>query len=79
MKGSAHVLLGEGRGKNLDMFLLKKANFIMIDEFRYGQTWKIWPSALSLSLYSTFKFFLDLNGLCNDKVVSFTKNECGSV
>ena len=26
----------------------------MINEFRYGQTWKIWPSPLSLSLYSTF-------------------------
>ena len=54
-KESAHVLLREGTGKNLDMFLLKKGNFIMINEFRYGQTWKIWPSAPSLSLYSTFK------------------------
>ena len=27
----------------------------MINEFKYGQTWKIWPSPLSLSLYSTFK------------------------
>ena len=27
----------------------------MINEFRYGQTWKISPSPLSLSLYSTFK------------------------
>ena len=27
----------------------------MINEFRYGQTWKIWPSPLSLSLYSTSK------------------------
>ena len=35
-----HVLLGERRGKNLDMFLLRKGNFIMINEFRYGQTWK---------------------------------------
>ena len=26
----------------------------MINEFKYGQTWKIWPSQLSLSLYSTF-------------------------
>ena len=53
-KGSAHVSLGEGRGKNLDMLLLRKGNFIIINEFRYGQTWKIWPSPLSLSLYSTF-------------------------
>ena len=55
LKGSTHVLLGEGRGKNLDMFLLTKSNFIMINEFRYGQTWKFSPSPLSLSLYSTFK------------------------
>ena len=27
----------------------------MINEFRYSQTWKIWSSPLSLSLYSTFK------------------------
>ena len=27
----------------------------MINEFRYGQTLKICPSPLSLSLYSTFK------------------------
>ena len=27
----------------------------MIDEFKYGHTRKIWPSPLSLSLYSTFK------------------------
>ena len=27
----------------------------MINEFKYRQTWKIWPSPLSLSLYSTFK------------------------
>ena len=26
----------------------------MIDEFKYGQTWKIWPSPISSSLYSTF-------------------------
>ena len=27
----------------------------MINEFKYGQTWKIWPSPLSLSLYNPFK------------------------
>ena len=37
-KGSTHDLLGEGRGKNLYMLLLRKGNFIMINEFRYGQT-----------------------------------------
>ena len=26
----------------------------MINEFKYGQTWKVWPFQLSLSLYSTF-------------------------
>ena len=50
----AHVLLGWGRWENLDMFLLGKGNFIMINKFRYGQIWKIWPSPISLSLYSTF-------------------------
>ena len=32
----AHVLLGWGRWENLDMFLLGKGNFIMINKFRYG-------------------------------------------
>ena len=52
--GSTHVLLGKWRKENLYMFLLRKGNFIMINEFRYGPTWKIWPSPLSLSLCSTF-------------------------
>ena len=30
----------------------------MINEFKSGQTWKIWPSPLSLSLYSTFNDYL---------------------
>ena len=34
----------------------EKGNFIINNEFEYGQTWKIWPSPLSLSLYSTFKY-----------------------
>ena len=34
------------------------ANFIMINEVKYGQIWKVWPSPLSLWLYSTFKTFL---------------------
>ena len=33
----------------------EKGNFVIINELKYGQTWKIWPSPLSLSLYSTFK------------------------
>ena len=28
----------------------------MINEFKYGQTWHIWRSLLSLSLYSTFNY-----------------------
>ena len=39
----------------------------MINEFRYGQTWKIWPSPLSLSLYSTF------NNLKSEETKSQTK------
>ena len=34
-----------------------KGNFTMTNEFKYGQTWKIWPSPLSLSLYNPFKMF----------------------
>ena len=33
----------------------EKGSFIMINKFKYGQTWKMWPSQLCLSLYSTFK------------------------
>ena len=32
----------------------EKGNFIMINEFKYGKTWKLWLSSHSLSLYSTF-------------------------
>ena len=32
----------------------EKGNFIMNGEFKYGQTWKIWPFPLSLSLCSAF-------------------------
>ena len=55
MKTSAHVLLGERSGKNLDgdVHLLRK-NFIMVNELKYGQSLKIWPSPLSLSLCKTF-------------------------
>ena len=60
----------------------------MINEFKYGQTWKIRPSPLSLSLYSTFKASDPLKP-CNEsntylycdyylitKVASFTENLC---
>ena len=54
-KGSARVLLGEGSGKIWTCFCWEKGNFIMITEFKYGQTWNIWPSPLSLSLHKPFK------------------------
>ena len=34
----------------------EKGDFIVINEFKYGQTRKIWPSPLRLSLYSTFMY-----------------------
>ena len=57
MKRSTHVLLGEGSGKILTCSCWEKGNFIIINEFKYGQTWKIWPSPLNLSLYNPFKLF----------------------
>ena len=42
----------------------------MIDEFKYGQTWKIWPSPLSLSLYSTFKILWKENNIVQDLRIS---------
>ena len=35
----------------------EEGNFIMIYEFRYGQTWKIWPSSRSLTPYNPFNLF----------------------
>ena len=57
-KGCAHVLLGKGSGKIWTCSCWEKGNFIMINEFKYGQTWKIWPSPLSLSLYNPFKEYM---------------------
>ena len=51
----AYVLLSKGSGKIWTCSCWEKGNFMMINELKYGQTWKIWPSPLSLSLYSTFK------------------------
>ena len=39
----------------------EKGSFILISEFNYGQMWNIWLSPLSLSLYSTFKYLVNLN------------------
>ena len=36
---------------------LEKGDFIMINEFKYCQTWTFWPCSLSLSLCSTFRSF----------------------
>ena len=63
-KGSAHVLLGEGSGKIWTCSCWEKGNFIMIIVFKYGQTWKVWLSPLSLSLYNPFKL------LCNTMLMS---------
>ena len=48
----AHVLVGVGSGKIWTCSCWEKGNFTKINEFRYGRTWKIWPSLLSLSLYN---------------------------
>ena len=48
------VLCGERSGRIWKSSCWEKGNFIITIEFKYGQTWEIWPSALSLSLYCTF-------------------------
>ena len=50
----AHVLLGQGSGKIWTCSCWEKGNFVIINEFKYVQTWKIWSSPLSLSLYNPF-------------------------
>ena len=57
----------------------EKGNLIMINEFAFGQNWKIWPSPLSL--YSTFTFsdkipiqrchFLDQNHIFSQPKIKF--------
>ena len=53
--GSLSNAKSKGRGKNGDVLAEKKGNFIMINWFKYDETWKFLPSLLSLSLYSTYK------------------------
>ena len=54
-RGEAHMFyLAKEVGKIWRCSCWGKGSFIMINEFKYGQTWKTWPSPLSLSLYSTF-------------------------
>ena len=51
----AHMFyLAREVGKICRCYCWKKCNFIMINEFKYGETLKIWSSPLSFSLYSTF-------------------------
>ena len=42
-------------------YCCEKGKFIMIIEFKYRQTWKIWPSPLSLALSSTSKIQMILD------------------
>ena len=65
----AHVLLGEGSGEIWTCSCWEKGNFIIINEFKYGQTWKIWPSPLSLSLYSTLTFLFSVCDVNNKKIL----------
>ena len=51
----AHMFYLEREVEKLCRCSCWEGNLIMINEFKYGKTWKIWPSTLSLSLYSTFK------------------------
>ena len=55
IKGKGTCFTCWGKWENWTFSCWEKGNFIMINEFKYGQTWKICPSPLSLSLYSTFK------------------------
>ena len=60
-EGSAHVLLSEGSGKNLEMFLLQKGNFIMINESNMGK-----PEKFD-HLHSVYHFTVSLNTKICDK------------
>ena len=51
----AHMFYLLRQLRRISSFCWEKGNFIMINEFKYGETWKIWPSPLSFSHYSTFK------------------------
>ena len=64
-RGEAHMFyLARKVGKIWRCFCWDKGNFIMINDFKYGETWTFWPSPLSLSLYSTFN---TLNKFCHSK------------
>ena len=46
----------------------------MINKLKYGQTWKIWPSTLGLSVYSTFKEKHSLSILGKKDLLFLTPN-----
>ena len=51
----AHMFyLAKEVGKIWSCSYWEKGNFIMINEFKYCQMWKMWRTPLSLLLYSTF-------------------------
>ena len=79
-KGSTHVLLSERSGKIWICSCWEKGNFIIINEFKYGQTWKVWPSHLvyHFTVYTFKKVNLIFSfepsmGLCQRTKLSKTK------
>ena len=53
-----------------------EGSLIMINEFKYSETWKFWQSPLSLSPYSTFKmikyaFYFTLKALFVSRYLNF--------
>ena len=53
-RGEAHMFyLARELGQIWTCSCWGKGKFIMVNEFKDGQTWTIWPSPLSLALYST--------------------------
>ena len=54
IEGKRTFYLAKEVGKIWRCSCWEKGNFIMINQFKYGQTWTIWHFPLSLSLYSTF-------------------------
>ena len=50
MNGSTDVFTWLGKWEKFGDCWRDKGNFIMINEFKYGQNQKIWPSPLRLSI-----------------------------
>ena len=64
-EGSAQVFLSEGSGKNLEMFLLKEGNFIMINESNMVK-----PEKFD-HLHLVYHFTVPLNRKICDKIFFF--------